>query len=76
MKKMVVLAGAMVLALSGTAFAQGGTVGGPAAAGAPQPSTSNPDTAVLPNTAQKNMKKKTGHEQPANSSNMGTNGGK
>ena len=75
MKKMVILAGAFVLAMSGAALAQGTTVGGPSAAGAPQPPTSQPDTAKMPSnqtgmTGQtKHMKKNT--SQPPMSTQSG-----
>jgi hypothetical protein len=52
MTKTIILAGALAFALSGAAFAQGSTVGGPSAAGAPQPPTSQPDSAKLNGTPQ------------------------
>jgi hypothetical protein len=68
MTKTMILAGALALALSGAAFAQGTTVGGPSAAGAPQPPTSQPDSAKLNGTQQgapaKNKKSTTGQQTP------------
>jgi hypothetical protein len=41
------LAAALALGLSSSAFAQGSTIGGPSAAGAPQPPVSDPDKAKM-----------------------------
>ena len=67
MTKTIILAGALAFALSGAAFAQGSTVGGPSAAGAPQPPVSQPDAAKLDGSQQgapmKSKKGTTGQQQ-------------